>query len=206
MQAHNNQIKAIVFDFGGVLLDWKPHYLYRKFFADDRQIDAFLEEIGFAEWNQRQDQGRPFAEAVDLLAAQFPRYADLIRAYDERWIESIGGPIQSSVDLLGRFKDAGYPLFGLSNWSSEKFYTTRGEFPFFEWLDYILVSGDVKLVKPDPQIFQVFLENIEYRPEECLFIDDSQVNIETAGRLGFDTVWYRTPEQLEAEVSRRGLP
>ncbi len=130
---HHEQTKpAIVFDFGGVLVDWNSHYLYRKLLnGDDAAIDRFLTEIGFTEWNLHQDKGRSFADGVAVLSAQFPQYADLIRAYDERWQESLSGPIAGTVEILRSLKEAHYPLYGLSNWALEKFNLVRHQYEFF---------------------------------------------------------------------------
>ena len=198
--------QAIIFDFGGVLMDWNPRYLYRKFFdGNTESMERFLTDIGFAEWNLQQDKGRPFAVAVAELCDRFPAYADLIQAYDQRWEESIGGPIQPTVNILRTLKHAGYPLYGLSNWSVEKFELVRPKYEFFGWLDLILVSGEVKLVKPDPRIYAVFLERIGRMAKECLFIDDSRLNIATADQLGFGTIHFQSPERLEIELRHLGM-
>ncbi len=197
------QIKAIIFDFGGVVLvDWNPHYLYRSFLPNDDAIDNFLSEIGFVEWNQEQDRGRSFAEGVADLTARYPHHSDLIRAYDERWEESIGGPIQPTVEILRELKQAGYALYGLSNWSAETFQRVREKFQFFGWFETIVLSGDVRLIKPDPQIYRLVLEKTNLSAEECLFIDDSATNIEAANRLGFKTIRFVSPEQLAAELAQ----
>ena len=197
---------AIIFDFGGVLFDWNPHYLYHDDFNGDTEaIDRFLQEIGFSEWNLHQDRGRPFAEAVAELSARFPHYASLIRAYDERYESSLSGPIHATVVILERLKQAGYPLYALSNWSVEKFALIRPKYAFLDWFDAIVLSGALKLVKPDPRIFEVFLEQIGRKPEECLFIDDSRKNIEAANRMGFQTIRFESPEQLERELRERGI-
>ena len=199
-------IRAIVFDFGGVLVDWNPRHLYRKLFhGDDKAMELFLEEVGFAEWNLQQDLGRSFKAAVAELVSRFPRYCELIRAYDERWEESIAGPIHATVDLLGLLKRAGHELHGLSNWSSEKFAVARAKYRFFDQFDSILISGDVKLAKPDPRIFAVFLQRIGRTAGECLFIDDSGPNIAAARGLGFQTVHFRSAAQLRQELQKREL-
>lgn len=204
MEAH--RIRAIIFDFGGVLIDWNPRYLYRQLFpGDDAAMERFLAEIGFTEWNRQQDAGRAFALAVAELAKQFPSYAALIQAYDARWEESIAGPLQGTVDLLAPLKAAGFELHGLSNWSSEKFAAVRTKYPFFQLFETILLSGEVKLVKPDPRIFQALLERIGRPPGECLFIDDSAENVAAARALGFETILFESPEQLSGELQRRGL-
>jgi 2-haloacid dehalogenase len=197
---------VIIFDFGGVLLDWNPHYLYRKLFADDpAAVDRFLAEIGFAEWNLEQDRGRPFSVAVAELAARFPHYAELVKAYDERWEESVSGSIQPTVDILYALKQAGYKLYGLSNWSAETFRRIRHKHTFMDWFDGIVISGEVKLIKPDPRIYGVLLERIGRRAEECLFIDDAEANIAVADQLGFKTIRFESPEKLANELKSRGL-
>jgi len=201
-----SRIHAIVVDFGGVLIDWNPRYLYRKLFpGNDAAMESFLAEIGFADWNRQQDAGRTFSHAVTELVKRFPSYADLIQAYDERWEESIAGPLQGTVDLLLPLQQAGLELHGLSNWSSEKFGVVRAKYAFFQLFDTILLSGDVKLIKPDPRIFQALLERIGRSAGECLFIDDSEENISTARSLGFETIRFESPEQLRSALQHRGL-
>src|SRR2546421_7051854 len=197
---------AIVFDFGGVLIDWNPRYLYQKLFADDAEaMERFLDEIGFDAWNLEQDRGRAFAVAVSELSERFPHYADFIRAYDERWEESIGGAIEATVALLGALKQAGYALFGLSNWSAETFRRIRPRFPFFAWFDAIILSGEVQIIKPDPRIYAILLKRIGRPAAECLFIDDSPANVAVAEQLGFKTILFESPEQLADELTARGL-
>lgn len=199
----NPSPRAIVFDFGGVLVEWDPHYLYRPFFnGDDAAIDRFLQEIDFHEWNQHQDGGRSFDEGVAVHSAKFPQYAHLIRAYHEHWAESIIGPIAGTVDILRALQAAGYALFGLSNWAQEKFELARRKYDLFDCFDDILISSTVNLVKPDPRIFEIFLKRIGRRAEECVYIDDSAANVVTADRLGFITIHFTSPAQLAAELDR----
>ncbi|GAB4579407.1 MAG: HAD-IA family hydrolase [Anaerolineales bacterium] len=199
-------IQVIVFDFGGVLLDWNPHYLYQKFFdGDQKGMENFLHEIDFATWNAEQDKGRPFSEAVALLSEQFPQYARLIRAYPEQWEESIGGAIDGTVEILARLKQQGYALYGLSNWSAETYPRVQHKFEFFSWFDGIVLSGEVKLAKPDPKIYQLVLDKAGVPAGDCLFIDDSLKNIEAAKALGFLTVHFQSPEQLETDLANLGI-
>jgi 2-haloacid dehalogenase len=199
-------IRAIVVDFGGVLIDWNPRYLYRKLFPDNETaMERFLAEIGFTEWNRQQDAGRAFSIAVNELVKQFPSYADLIQAYDERWEESIAGPLQGTVDLLLPLKQAGFELHGLSNWSSEKFASVRTKYSFFQLFETIVLSGDVKVVKPDPRIFRALLERIARPASECLFVDDSEENITVARTLSFETIRFESSGQLLKELQQRGL-
>jgi 2-haloacid dehalogenase len=202
----NAHTPAIIFDFGGVLLDWNPRYLYRKLFPNDEQgMEHFLTEIGFDEWNHLQDAGRPFSVAVHELCAHYPQYCDLIRAYDERFLESINGAIPGTVDILCRLWTEGCSLYGFSNWPAEKFYLVRPKHEFLGWFQDILISGEVGLAKPDPRIFHVLLERVDRPASECLLIDDSLANVGAAQALDFQTIHFQGPPQLAAELARRGL-
>jgi len=198
-------IQAIIFDFGGVLLEWDPHALYRRFIDQPQQIDQFLAEVGFATWNAEQDRGRPFAEGIAELSSQFPHHAHLIRTYYDHWEDSIVGPIPGTVAILRKLKRAGYPLYGLSNWSAETFPKVRKRYAFFDLLDDILLSGDAKMLKPDPAIFNLLLSKIGYPSRNCLLIDDSQSNIVAAKSLGFNTIHFKSPGQLQSELQRHHL-
>lgn len=201
-----SKVSAVVFDFGGVLIDWNPHYLYGKFFGPDpKATDRFLQEIGFNEWNQQLDKGRPFAEGVTELTQRFPSYKELIRAFDERWEETLAGPIEPTIDILRVLKETGYSLYGLSNWSAEKFATVRNKYDFFQWFKLIILSGEEKLLKPDPQIFKALLYRSGLAASDCLFVDDSAANIAAAKELGFDTVHFQSSAQLRKELVLRKL-
>jgi 2-haloacid dehalogenase len=201
-----NPLPALVFDLGRVLIDWDPRYLYKRFFPDDPQaIERFLEETQFFEWNVMQDAGRPFAESIPEACARFPQYAELFRAYDNCYEETVGGPIQPTVEILRELKQAGYPLSALSNWPAEKFYQVRPRFEFLDWFDIVLISGDVKLVKPDARFYQMLLAQIGRSAPECIFIDDSERNIAGARDLGFQVIRFHSPEQLRAELTRLGI-
>jgi 2-haloacid dehalogenase len=201
----NHPTPAIIFDFGNVLVDWDPRYLYRQFFPDDQAIERFLLEINFHDWNLRQDLGRPFAEAVAELCQQFPHYCELIRAYDTRWEESLGGPIWPSVEILRQLKAQGCALYGLSNWSAEKFNLVGSKYEFFGWFQAIVLSGEVGLVKPNPRIYQLLLEKIRRPAEECLLVDDSLKNIDAARQLGFQTIHFRSAAQLESDLIEQSI-
>lgn len=198
-------IKAIIFDFGGVLLQWDPHKLYRRYFDQAQQIDQFLEEINFSSWNAEQDRGRPFETGIAELSSQFPQYAHLIRAYYDHWEDSVVGSIAGTVEILRELKRAGYPLYGLSNWSAETYPRVRHQFNFFDLFDEIILSGTVKLIKPDPAIFNLTLNKINRPVSECLLIDDSEANINTAKKLGFAVIHFKTPEQLQTELHQLNL-
>ena len=201
-----SSIKAIIFDFGGVLINWDPHHLFNKYFSNDEQaVDSFLAEINFATWNLSQDKGYPFASAVIDLSAQFPQYAHLIHAYDEEWEQSITGVIPETVDILKRLKKDGYRLYGLTNWSAEKFALVKHKYEAFNLFESIMVSGEVKLIKPDPAIFRLLLQKIQRKPQECLLIDDSLPNIETAQKMGFAIHHFSSPARLEAALQQSGI-
>ena len=202
----SSTIKAIIFDYGNVLIDWNPRNVYRRYFPDDPQgMENFLSEIKFMEWNSHQDRGRSFAEGVAILAEQFPQYADLIRAYHENWVESIGEAFTGTVEILKRLKLAGYPLYGFSNWSAETFPLIRAQYDFFDLFDDMVISGAVGFVKPEPEIYQIMLDKIGKPAQECLFIDDSLPNIQQANKIGFATIHFQSPAHLERELKQFGL-
>ena len=199
-------IHAILFDFGNVLLEWNPRHVYRHYFPDDEAaMEHFLHEVNFMEWNAQQDKGRSFAEGVAELSREFPHYANLIQAYHDNWSVSIGDPVAGTVEIMKRLKEAGYPVYGLSNWSSETFPMVRNKFIFFDLLDDIVISGEVGQIKPEPEIYEIALERIGRPANECLFIDDSLANIEQARKMGFAVVHFQSPEQLETELKNLQL-
>jgi 2-haloacid dehalogenase len=196
----------VIFDFGGVLIDWNPRYLYRKLFGDDvTGMERFLAEVCTPEWNLRQDAGRPWAEGVAELAAQFPDQADLIRAFHDRWFETVGGLIDGSVVILRELRDAGHRLYGLTNWSHEKFPLARARYPLFAWFHGIVVSGEEGLIKPDRQLYARLFERYQIDPARAVFIDDNPVNVEAAVALGLHGIHFRSPVQLRAELTGLGL-
>jgi 2-haloacid dehalogenase len=198
-------VDAIVFDFGGVLIDWNPRHLYRGITHDPQEIEGFLREVGFDAWNMELDGGLPFAEGIAQMSARFPHRREWIEAFDRRWEECLKGAIDGTVDILRALKEAGYPLYGLSNWSAETFARIRDDYPFLRWLDDIVLSGEERVTKPDPAIFQILLRRAGRRAEQCLFIDDSTTNVAAADALGFHTVRFQSPEQLRAELARLGI-
>ena len=202
----NSQINVIVFDFGNVLLEWNPRNVYQRFFPDDPDgIERFLQEVNFMEWNLLQDKGRPFAEGVAVLSKEFPHYAHLIQAFHDHWVESLGDSIDGTIEIMKELKQAGYPLYGLSNWSAETFPYARQKHDFFDLLDDMVISGEVGHVKPNPEIFQIMLNRIRRPAEECLFIDDSLANIRQAQKMGFAAVHFQSPQQLRDTLRVLGI-
>jgi 2-haloacid dehalogenase len=200
-------IQAIIFDFGNVLLEWNPRHVYRSYFQDDEAaMEQFLHEIDFMDWNMQQDKGRPFVEGVAELSKQFPHYAELIQAYHDNWEHSVGHHIQGTLEIMKRLKRLGYSLYGLSNWSAETFPIMSKKYGFvFGLLDDMVISGEVGTAKPEPQIYEIMLKKIGKPASACLFIDDSQMNIEQAQKMGFATILFQSPDQLEQELQKLQL-
>jgi 2-haloacid dehalogenase len=196
---------AIIFDFGGVLIDWNPRHLYRRLFENAEEMESFFTEVGLSAWNEQQDAGRPFAEAVALLTAQHPHRTELIRAFWERWEETVAGAIEPTVQILKKLKARNHTLAGLSNWSAETFPRVRHQFEFFDLLDVIVLSGEEKVSKPDARIFQILLKRINHPAGECLFIDDSVKNTEAAQHLGFQVIHFQSPAQLDEKLSQMNI-
>ena len=198
-------MKDIVFDFGGVLIDWNPRYLYRKIFQTEKEVEWFLDNVCTSQWNTQQDAGRTFEEGISLLENKFPEYAFAIRFYYTRWEEMLGGEIAGTVEILRELKARGYRIFGLTNWPAQTFAIAQRRFDFIKEFDGIVVSGQEKLVKPDPQIYARLLERYNLRAPNCLFIDDNQANISKAADLGFETVLFTSPDDLRRILTARGL-
>jgi 2-haloacid dehalogenase len=202
----NTPIKNIVFDLGGVLIDWNPRYLYRKIFSSEEQMEYFLESVCSQHWNEQQDAGRPFSKATAELIEKFPHFKSEIQAYDLRWEEMLSGPIDSSVKLLEKLSiNKRYRLLALSNWSQEKFGIAENRFSFLKLFEDIVVSGRVGLKKPDPQIFQFLCTRHQITPQDTIFIDDSVVNIQSASQLGFRALHYKCTDELEGQLIKLGV-
>jgi 2-haloacid dehalogenase len=168
-------------------------------------MEAFLAEVTTQEWNAQQDAGRPWSEAVEELAALHPGRRELIEAYWHRWPETLGGQIEGTVEILGELRARGTPIYALTNWSAETFPLARPRFPFLEWFDGILVSGEAKLAKPDPRIFDHLLEKFGLEPASTVFIDDSAANVRAALETGLISILFENPLKLRAELAARGL-
>ena len=198
-------IDAVVFDLGGVLIDWDPRRLFRKLLADEAAVEEFIATITTAEWNAEQDRGRPFAEAVAELVERHPAHAAAIAAYHERWTEMLGGEVPGTVALLAELRAAGVPLYALSNWSAETFRLTRERFGFLEWFDGLVISGEERIAKPDREIFELLLERFGLVAAATLFVDDSPANVAAARAVGMDAVRFRDADTLRRDLAARGL-
>ncbi|WP_234879284.1 HAD family hydrolase [Sinorhizobium americanum] len=197
--------RVVVFDIGGVLIDWNPAYLYRKLLPDEASVSAFLNEVCTSAWNEQFDSGMLFAEGVKELVKRHPEKAELIEAYWLRWHEMLGGEVPGTPKILERLKAAGVPVHAISNWSAETFPRARELYRFLDAFDVLVVSGREKLVKPDAGIFQRFLDQAGVKAEECIFVDDNAANIAAAASLGFHTEHFRTANALEERLTAYGL-
>ncbi len=192
-------LKNVVFDFGGVLVDWNPRHLYRGVFRDEQAMEHFLANICTDEWNVEQDRGRPLAEGTKLLQQQFPEYHDLIAMYYDQWDTMLRSDIRETVALLHRLKKK-YHLYGLTNWSAETIPVAFSRYPFFSEFEGIVVSGEEKLIKPDKAIFRVLLDRYGIKASESLFIDDNLKNVKAAEEMGFHAIHFTSPGQLEQQL------
>lgn len=193
-------MKNIVFDFGGVLVDWNPHHLYDKYFGSREKAEWFLNNICLYSWNLQMDGGKPFAEGVAELQAEHPEWSEAIAIYHTRWIEMMNGEIEGMVSVVKRLKAAGYGIYGLTNWSAETFPMVRDTYPVFQEFDGIVVSGEEHLLKPDAAIYKCLLERYALQAEESLFIDDNADNVAGARNVGMKAVQFTSAEELEREL------
>lgn len=193
-------MKNIVFDFGGVLVDWNPRYLYDKYFGNEERSQWFLDNICLYSWNLQMDGGKPFAEGVSELQAEHPEWAEAIGIYHTRWIEMMGGEVEGTADVLRALKRAGYGIYGLTNWSAETFPLIRDTYPVFGEFDGIVVSGEEHLLKPDAAIYRCLLDRYGLQAEESIFIDDNAANVEAARGVGMKALRFENARQLADEL------
>lgn len=198
-------ITAVVFDLGGVLIDWNPRYVYRELFGDEEQMEWFLTNICTSEWNARQDAGRTFEEATAILLEKHPEHEGLIRAYYDRWEDMLAGPIPGSVEILREVRDSPYRLYGLTNWSAESFPVARERYDFLNWFEGIVVSGEICMIKPDPEIFEHLSDRFNLKPQATVFIDDVEANVEAARAAGYRAIRFENPEQLRSDLKSIGV-
>jgi len=195
---------TVVFDLGGVLIDWDPRYLYRQLLPEG-EVEAFLDEIGFAAWNHAQDAGGTWSDAVAAHVARHPHRRELIEAYPQRFLETLGGPIQGTVAILEELHARGVPLLALTNWSAETFRIARREFDFLDLFDAIVVSGEERVAKPDPRIFQILLDRHGLDAAHTIVIDDAPANVTAAREVGLVAIRYESPSSLREQLVAAGL-
>lgn len=202
MAARGGGIETIVFDLGGVLIDWDPRYLYRKIFANEEEMENFLATVATMEWHLEQDRGRSTKEATTLLLSEHPNYGREIEAYYARWDEMFGGPISGAVEVLRELRASGLPLYALTNWSAEVFPLARKQYEFLGWFDEIIVSGEERIIKPDKEIYDVLVQRTGLDPATTVFIDDSRSNVLAAEELGFTAIEFHDADRLREELAR----
>ncbi|HTU62956.1 MAG TPA: HAD family phosphatase [Polyangiales bacterium] len=197
---------AVIFDLGGVLIDWNPRYLYRKRFGgDEAAMEHFLTHVCTPEWNIRQDAGRTFAEASELLCRSHPQ----LRAHIEAWLpgfdDMMAGEIQGSVDILAELRARGTPIYALTNWSAETFPCALERFEFLGWFADIVVSGKLQLIKPDPAIYRHLLTTHGLQAEQSIFIDDAPHNVAGAAAVGIHALQFTSPDALRQQLVELGM-
>ncbi|MBS7566560.1 HAD family phosphatase [Mucilaginibacter sp. Bleaf8] len=197
---------TIIFDLGGVLIDWNPHYLYDKIFTNPAERDHFLANICTSDWNEEQDAGRTISEGTELLVAQHPGQEENIRAFYGRWEEMLGGAIEGTVALFKQLKDSGrFKVYALTNWSTETFGIAQSKYDFLNWFDGIVVSGVEKTRKPYPEFYQILFDRYQVNPAEALFIDDNLRNIKAAEALGLPGIRFTSSQELEEQLIQKKL-
>lgn len=199
-------IAGLIFDLGGVVIDWNPKYVYREIFAgDEAKMDAFLRDICPQSWNEQQDAGHPIAEATEERVALFPQWEAEIRVYYGRWLEMVGDPIPGTTEILRELKTAGYPLYAMSNWSAELFPKVRDRIAAFGLFDRIFLSGDYRMIKPDPVFFETVLKEIGMPRDRLLFVDDNPHNVAGAKNVWLSALRFTGAETLRADLKARGV-
>ena len=196
-------IEAIIFDLGGVLIDWNPRHVYRTIFDSEEKIDWFFNNICTNDWNEKQDEGYLLSAATEELVEQYPEWEAEIRAYYDRWIEMLGGPMHETVNILRDLNQQEHlSLYALTNWSHETFPVALERFDFLQWFDGIVVSGEEKTRKPFPEFYQKLLERYNIDPARAIFIDDNLRNVKAAEDAGIKSIHFLNAEQLSEELRK----
>jgi len=199
-------IKNIIFDFGGVVMDWNPRYFFKDYFNDAEKMEYFLKNIATDDWNIEQDRGRSLAEGTNFQVQKHPDWEKEIRAYYDNWTTMLKSEISENVAVLRKLEHSNYELFGLTNWSAETFPFALENYDFFRiFKDKIVVSGTEKVIKPNPEIWNILLNRYQIKAEESIFIDDNCKNIEAAKKLGFICIHIKNDTDLEKELRDLGV-
>ena len=201
------KVNNIIFDLGGVLIDWNPEYVYLDAFKGNREkMEKFFDEVCTFDWNENQDAGYPLANATEDRIALFPEQADLIRMYYGRWEEMLRGSISGTVSILKKLvNNNNYKVFALTNWSAETFPIALKRFDFLHWFEGIVVSGTERTRKPFPEIYETTLERYNLKASESIFIDDNERNIVAANLLGIQTIKFLNSDQLERDLKEKEI-
>jgi len=202
----HKKIDTVVFDLGGVLVDWNPDYLYKDIFPNEEERRWFLSNVTTLDWNEEQDAGRSLAEGTEWLVSKFPGHEEAIRAYYDRWKEMLGGPIHETVEIFRHLKEhSGVRLYALTNWSAETFPLALGMYEFLHWFDGRLVSGEEKVRKPSPEIYQLLIRRFDIDPTRAVYVDDNLRNVLPARELGFYGIHFQSPAQFQQELEKLGV-
>jgi 2-haloacid dehalogenase len=194
-------VKNIVFDFGGVLVDWNRKYVYDEYFGDLKKSQWFLDNVCTLEWNNILDGGTSFDDAIADLTRQFPEYSEAIALYKTRYFDMLNGQIPGMYEVLADLKARGVPMYGLTNWSQPVFNTVRRTYPVFDLLDGIVVSSEEKVTKPDPRLYQILFDRYSIRPEESVFIDDRIENVHGAEAVGMQAIHFYSAKLLRIDLN-----
>ena len=194
----SQKLDAVVFDFGGVLVDWNPEYFLKSFFSNSEEIAQFIDDTDYHHWNVKMDLGMPIREACLNLKTTHPHYTHIFDAYEQDWLQTLSGPISGTVSILRDLHESGVPLYGITNYNQDTLRLTRDKYDFFSLFRGIVVSGEEGIMKPAPRIYQILLERYRLKPEGLLFIDDRAENINAAKKLGFKGHVFTSPEDLQA--------
>jgi len=201
-----SEIKHVIFDLGGVLIDWNPRYLYRKIWEDEKKVEWFLSEICDSDWNEEQDAGRSLLEGTVSKIKEYPEHAEPIKAFYDRWEEMLGGVIQETLDIFTELKSGGeHHLYALTNWSQETFPIAQERYGFLKEFEGIVVSGVEKDRKPFYSFYKLLLDRYELDPSECVFIDDNERNVNAAQELGIKSIHYTNPILLRDKLQMLGI-
>ncbi len=203
--SEGHDVSAVVFDVGRVLIQWDLRCLFAKLIDDAQELEWFVTNVVTEEWHHQHDEGRALADMVPERIAEFPRYADLIRAYATRFNETIPGPVPGTHEIARRLHARGVPVFGLTNFGHEFWHMFRPTQPIFDLFTDIVVSGTEKLAKPDPAIYALAEERFALPPEQLFFIDDKAENIAAATARGWQGHVFTDAARLEADLARTGL-
>lgn len=202
-----HQFDTVIFDLGGVLIDWNPDYVFKTLFENKEELDWFYKNVCTPAWNEEQDAGRNLQEATEELVTRFPEHELNIRAFYDRWEEMLGGPISGTVDILQKLKNQEQiKLYALTNWSAETFPVALDRYEFLHWFDGRLVSGEEKTRKPFADIYERLIQKFDITPSSSVYIDDNERNLAPAKALGMHTIRFISPGQLKMELKELGLP
>ena len=202
----NCKIDTIIFDLGGILVDWNPKYLYEKIFDTQEEVKWFLNNVCTSDWNIEQDGGRTIEEANSLKIAEFPEYEDEIKLFYNRWEEMFTGAIEKSVEIQQELiNNPNYRVYALTNWSAEKWEKGKELFPFFNDFEGIIVSGQENMRKPHDEIYQLILDRFSINPKTTVFIDDNLENTIASTRNGIESIRFKSPQQLKRDLLKLGV-